>query len=149
LGKFESLSEAHRRKNYLIHLGFTENNVIIHPDNCPNSIAAYGVKCVGSFIGTDEFIRAKLDKKFVKLSSIKDAILKIPNKQIIHQILRLSFSGVMNHLFRTILYSLISDYVLRYDNLKNRFSPTLLVQLSQTRRGARHVENLKMLDLDI
>jgi hypothetical protein len=52
------------------------------------------------------------------LTIIKNDILKLPNKQIIHQILRLSFSAMINHLQRTTPSSLLSDFVMKFDNLK-------------------------------
>ena len=50
------LSEAIRRKDHLLRLGFIDEFVIIHPDNLCDTGHLFGVKCVGSFIGSDEYV---------------------------------------------------------------------------------------------
>ena len=92
--------------------------VIIHPHNCLESTLVYGGKCVGTFIGTDEYIRKKLDEKLESLKKLKNSILKIKNKQITNQILRLSFSGMVNHFQRTTPNHILRDFLIGFDNLK-------------------------------
>jgi len=127
IGKCNSLFEANQRKEFLLQLGFLDQNVIIHPDNNNNqTIKEYGVKCVGSFIGTNEFISKSLDSKIVKLRDIKNAIIGIPNKQIIHQLLRQSFSCMVNHLQRTIPFELLSSFIKNYDDLKREILQSIV-----------------------
>ena len=63
IGKCDSLSEAIRRKDHLPQLSFIDECVIIHPDNLFDTSHLFAVKCVGSFIGSDEYVTNSLNLK--------------------------------------------------------------------------------------
>jgi len=63
LGKCSDLETAIYRKNQLIGLGLDESTIIIHPENDPSTQNTYGCRILGSFIGTDDYIRTQLDLK--------------------------------------------------------------------------------------
>jgi hypothetical protein len=53
-------------------LGIQENNIRIHPDNVQEegkeeAAAEYGMKLLGTWIGSDEYVRANLTNKLAVL----------------------------------------------------------------------------------
>ena len=101
IGRCDSLCEAILRKEHFLQLGFVDEYVNIHPDNLCDTSHLFGVKCVASFIGPDDYVTNSLNLKLDSLrNKLKDTLL-IEDKQVLHQILRLSFSGMVTHLQRT------------------------------------------------
>ena len=107
-------------KPHLLRLGFSDECVIIHPDNLCDTGHLFGVKCVGSFIGSDEYVTNFLNLKLDSLHNKRKDISLIEDKQILHQILRLSSSGMVTHLQRTTPPSLLLGFLSEYDLLKKK-----------------------------
>ena len=120
IGKCYSLSEAIRRKDHLLQLDFIDECVIIHPDNFCDTGHLFGVECVGSFIGSDEYVTSFLNLKLDSLRNKLKDISLIEDKQVLHQIFRLSFSGMVAHLQRTTPSSLLLGFLSEYDLLKKQ-----------------------------
>ena len=82
------------------------NIIKIHPDDVDEDIVEeatniYGVKLLGSFIGSKAFVKAQLRQKAVDLRSECQALLTVQNLQVRMLLLRCSFSQKINHLLRT------------------------------------------------
>ena len=60
LGKCNTRREAELRKEQLVALSLHEETVILHPDNAPETSHLYGCKMIGSWIGTDEYVKSQL-----------------------------------------------------------------------------------------
>ena len=120
IGKCDSLNEAIRRKDYFLQLGFNHECVLIHPDNLWDTGHLFGVKCVGSFIGSDEYVTNSLNLKLDSLRNKLEDISLIEDRQILHQILRLSFSGMVTHLQRTTTPSLLLGFLSEYNFFKKQ-----------------------------
>jgi hypothetical protein len=118
LGKCSDLETAIYRKNQLIGLGLDENTIIIHPENDPSTQTSYGCKILGSFIGTDEYIRTQLDIKYEKLAIQAESVKEFPNKQAQHLILLYCISAKINHIQRLTPPELTIEFVDKFDNLK-------------------------------
>ena len=69
------------RANLVQEFGLSDGIIVNHPDNNPSDISmeekrkSYGVKVVGSFIGTPEFIRDKLDSYLQELAIGADKLI--------------------------------------------------------------------------
>ena len=125
LGKCESREVALQRKNVMVNeLGFSESIIHIHPDNCidepdlSNAILDYGMTVLGSYIGTDEFIRTKLTQKLEALEHEKRAIIAFPNLQVRNLLLRWCFGQKINYLQRTQSPRIMVDFVDEYIGMK-------------------------------
>ena len=80
IGKCDSLNEAIRRKDHFLQLGFIDECVIIHPDNLCDTGHLFGVKCVSSFIGSDEYVTNSLNLKLDSLCNKLEDISLIKDK---------------------------------------------------------------------
>jgi hypothetical protein len=112
------LETAISRKNQLISLGFDERTIIIHPENDPGTQNIYGCKVLGSWIGTDEYIKSQLEIKYDKLVIQAESVKEFPNKQAQHLILLYCLSAKVNHIQRLTPPELISDFISKFDSLK-------------------------------
>jgi hypothetical protein len=93
IGRCATEDEARMKKAQLIErYGFDESMIRIHPDNGGDP-EQYGGKILGSFIGTDEYCKAMLTKKMIKLQEEAEAIIeRVDSKQTRFMILKWSFA---------------------------------------------------------
>jgi hypothetical protein len=108
LGKCSTLHEALEKKEYWKSIGLLSENIKIHPDNFIESSqyendSYYGAKLLGSFIGTDSFIKLQLEQKIRELESVKnDLINNLDSFQNRMLLFRNCYSLKVNHIFRTL-----------------------------------------------
>jgi hypothetical protein len=110
---------AIKRKTILINLGLSDNIIILHPDDEPSTKGEYGVLALGSFIGSDKFIRAKLAKKLASLEDDAHKIKLLDNHQLKNLLLRLCFSQTPIYLQRTVPPRLMNSHFIKaFDDMK-------------------------------
>ena len=71
----------------------------------------YGAKVLGSYVGSEESIANRLDKKLAELKKEADAITTVGSLQIQYLLLRWCFCQKIIHLQRTIPPNLIGTYL--------------------------------------
>jgi len=118
LGKTLTEDEAIMKKNQYIALGFNDSCIHIHPDNLPGSSLSYGAKLLGSFIGSDEFIRSKIIAKAEKLKKVADNIKKVESKQIQFLLLGQCFNMKVNYHSRTTSPDRMLPLLTEFDKMK-------------------------------
>ena len=82
----------------------------IHPDNGGDKML-YGAKVLGSYVGSEESIANRLEKKLTELKKEADAITMVGSFQIQYLLLRWCFCQKIIHLQRTIPPNLIDTYL--------------------------------------
>ena len=105
VGKRNSAEEAEATYNSLqTEFGISPRIIRIHPDNCrfevnrAEAILQFGVNVLGSFIGTDEFIKSALAKHLESLES--DAIKLMEHEDLQERMLALGKSFIFKPIFR-------------------------------------------------
>jgi len=109
LSRCDSFETACERQQRLVQLGLSPDIIHIHPDNLPQQSIdemyyakkEYGMKVLGVYMGSSEYIQEYLDLKLVKLAKVKDDIINFSDKQVRNLMLRWSFCAKINHLLRT------------------------------------------------
>jgi len=139
MGK-KGCTESIMLKNSLINqLGISAMTIKIHPDDLQEyyqlqnleadqiqlrykeDVQNYGVEILGSFVGTDEFIKHKLDEKLGKLKEELILIEKFPHSQAKFILFQKSFCVKANHLARTIQPQLLEKFAKEYIGLQKWF----------------------------
>ena len=82
----------------------------IHPDNGGGKML-YGAKVLGSYVGSEESIANRLEKKLAELKKEADAITTVGSFQVQYLLLRWCFCRKIIHLQRTIPPNLIGTYL--------------------------------------
>ena len=132
LGRCESLDVAEDRRRELTNLGIDIESIKIHPDNFiedPSDVIEakdhYGMKILGSYIGTPEFISAQLPEVSQKLEILAKQLLKFDNVQGRFILFQKCFCFKLNYIMRTIPPQLITTLVNDFDNLKQKVAASL------------------------
>jgi len=130
IGKCGSV-EASRRKKILLDIGLHSSIIHIHPDDVDHedryqADREYGTKMLGSFIGSDAFIKSRLEQKLEELAQERDAVMRFPDPQVKNLMFRWCFCQKITHLQRTTAPSIISDFVERFDTMKKEIFISLL-----------------------
>jgi hypothetical protein len=123
MAECSNINVANARKEELIKIGLDPSIIKIHPNNLKpnNSTEAfddsyYGAKLLGSFLGTDSYIKKQLKSKLIELNDQKIQLINnVQNYQNRMLLLRECYSWKINHLFRTLPPSLTN-------NLSQKFS---------------------------
>ena len=125
LGRCGDTQEAIRRKQFLIErYGFIPSLIHIHPDDAHTEEETevyeknYGAKLLGTWIGTDLYIRQRLSGKLTELASLRDDIVRFQDPQVRNLMFRLCFCQKVNYLQRTTSPSVIQDFIAAYEELK-------------------------------
>jgi hypothetical protein len=137
--------ESNTVKNKLINqLNISAETIRIHPDDLQEYCQLqdmeaeqlqllykldkqnYGVEILGSFVGSDEFIKHKLDEKLGKLKDEMVLLEKFPNSQAKFILFQRSFCAKANHLARTIQPQLLEKFAKDYVGLQKWFIEKLL-----------------------
>jgi hypothetical protein len=141
LGKYKSYETALiRAKEYQQLLELDDitaiSNIQIHPFNRIqfdesllnnfNVLSNYGLRILGSPVGSDEFISLWLENKLIILQNEMTSILKFPNKQIQWNFLYCIFRMKINHLQRTINPLLIESFVEKFDQMRRHIFNTII-----------------------
>jgi len=126
LGKCDTREEAESRKRQLIQQGFHEETVVLHPANAPETSHLYGCKMVGSWIGTDEYIKSQLQAKLQKLKTEADVIKAFPDPQVQNLMLRWCYAQKVNYLQRSIPPDLLIEFLDGFNALKRDILDSIL-----------------------
>jgi hypothetical protein len=111
MGKCQSNEEAERRRELLMSRFHLKAAMIhSHPQN-GGVPGQYGASVLGSFIGTDEFIKAALEKKSAELEKEVEAIKGVESLQIQFLLLRWCFAQKIIYWQRTVPPDLINAYL--------------------------------------
>jgi len=115
MGKCHSPEEADFRYNELLEAGVEPSVIKIHPENRRSTSSSgdsdYGAVLLGSYIGTDQFIRAKLREYVEDLKKIGEKLKKFPNLQGRMLLFRNCFLTKPLHILRTVRYDLTVEFV--------------------------------------
>jgi len=131
LGRCGSFEVARARKEHLISLGFFPDIIHIHPDDVPAELfdaanLEYGVKMVGTWIGSSEYIKSNLENKLQELNNEKNHIINFPDPQIRNLMFRWCFTQKINYLQRTISPDILADFVSQFELQKKDILCSLL-----------------------
>jgi hypothetical protein len=127
VGKCNSLEEAEKRRATLNRLySIPENIVHINPSDYmdyPEEIAEedkvkYGVKVLGSFIGTDEYVKDQLNKYLIELQGVAEKLKGHEDLQERMLLLRWCYAQKPNHIFRTIPNYLSHEFAMQFEKEK-------------------------------
>ena len=137
-GSFLTASE---HKSTLIQRGINPAIIRMHPDDCAmdpdlaisplDAAEAYGAKVLGSYIGSDEFISAKLEFELEKLSDEAAKLVLYDDLQQRYLFFRFCFCQKINHNLRTIPPRLTLPFVRGFDDLKKTILCSLIDQFSK------------------
>ena len=126
LGKCLTTEEALMKKEDLTELGLSADTIFLHPDNDPENSSKYGCSVLGSWIGSDEYMKVQTEIKLEKLAKEAEVIKKYPNKQVQHLILMKCFSPKVNHLQRLTPPNLLAYFIRQFDSLKREVFSSIL-----------------------
>jgi hypothetical protein len=138
LGVCESLEESlERLKVYQAILEIPDENVgrciKIHPDNADNDSnlpavrRAYGVRILGTPIGSPEFIHDWLDVKLAEVKKEANVLLSsISHVQVQWSLIYYCLRNKVNHLFRTISPRYTQSFKIDFDNLLRKVNQSHL-----------------------
>ena len=139
IGRCTSYDEAISRKTHLVdEFGFRPENVHIHPDNYfeqdidQNSLkdirSKFGVKILGSYVGSEEFIRSSLQSKLEDLQKEAEKLISYSDLQQKYIFLRYCFDQKITHILRTTDFWLTNDFAEKFDNMKKAIFCSIIGQ---------------------
>jgi hypothetical protein len=120
------------RANLVQELGLSDGIIINHPENSPFDISLeekrkiYGVKVVGSFIGTPEFIRCKLESYLQELEAGADKLIAHKDLQERMILFRSSFIKKPLHIFRTVNPIYTQEFAVKFEEIKLKILLSIL-----------------------
>jgi len=131
IGVCNSYEDAISRKNELTEkFGFNPDNVHIHPDNylrqdidlCSlNQLRSkFGAKILGSYIGSEEFIRNSLQSKLEDLEKEAEKLMSCADIQQKYIFLRYCFDQKITHIMRTTDVQFTQSFFEKFDALKKK-----------------------------
>jgi hypothetical protein len=118
MGKCDSIEIAMERKRHLMNLGVNADIIKLHPDNDPINEVEYGAKLLGSYIGSDSYVRNQLLQKIDVLKTEANHIKDFNNAQGQHLMLRFCFAQKINYLQRTTPSNLLDNFAAEFDEIK-------------------------------
>ena len=127
LGRTGDPAVAAARRDQLIAAGIKEDIIKIHPDDDPQASARYGCKILGSYIGSDEYVKQGLQKKIDDdLKREAELLCEFPNQQVKFLILKWSLCQKANFIFRTTPPPLVQDFIHHFTALKRNVLASIL-----------------------
>ena len=154
LGRCGSILLALERRHKLIELGIDPNIIKIHPDDYLDANITqlielgydaellsnheimldvkkiYGAKVLGSYIGSNEYIKSNLISKAEKLDSEASMLIEYPDLQQRFQLFRWCFNEKINYLLRTIPPKLTEELTSNFNLTKKRIMCSILNQFN-------------------
>ena len=147
IGKCASCEEAQNVSTHLQQTFRISPNVIqVHPDNVhidqkEIQKKRYGFKVLGSFVGTDEYVKEQLDVYYQSLEDDAVKLMEYPDYQTRMLLFRKSFLSKPVHIFRTIPPDLTEAFVEQFEALKKKIICSIV--------GFANVDELTDLDYKI
>jgi len=127
LGRTGNQNTAMERKQRLMEMGIKEDIIKIHPEDDPDNTAKYGCKILGSYIGSDEFVKLGLQKKIDEdLKREAELLSNFPNQQVKFLILKWSLCQKVNFILRTTPPPLVQDFIQQFTALKKLVLSSIL-----------------------
>ena len=142
VGVRKSYEEAISRKNELTEkFGFNPDNVHIHPDNylhqdidqgSMNELRSkFGAKILGSYVGSEEFIRNSLQLKLEDLEKEAEKLMSCSDIQQKYIFLRYCFDQKITHIMRTTDVQFTESFCEKFDTLKKAIFCSIIGQFDQ------------------
>jgi hypothetical protein len=131
LGKCTTNEEAADRVRTLVDtIGFSPEIIKVHPDNCAvadQEVArrSYGTKMLGTYIGTDEYIKFNLQAKLEKLRAEAKLLIAFPDVQCRYVLFRHCFMAKPLHLMRTTRPDLMSEFIDGFEEIQTEILESL------------------------
>ena len=134
MSECENIEEATMRRSELIDLGLNPSIIKIHPNNLRSNNSSnsfddtyYGAKILGSYIGSDSYIKKQLKNKLTELNEQKlQLINNVENYQNRLLLLRECYSWKINHLFRTLPPSITNNMAQKFGNFQKDVLKSIL-----------------------
>jgi hypothetical protein len=124
LGKCDNADIAEEQKQRLLQLGIQESNICIHPDNVlededkEEAVKKFGLKLLGVWLGSDEYVSANLRKKLDTLREEAEKLKTFSNLQTMYLLLSNCYCQKVNYLMRTTPNRLMEPFLRDYEGLK-------------------------------
>lgn len=102
MGARSSPEIAYSDKNYICDSLGLYGNVYVNPKNVQTKEEedTFGTKVLGSYIGSQEYIRNSLAKEIVKIRATADKLLEVKSHQCRYVLYKNSYSYRLSHLFK-------------------------------------------------
>ena len=133
IGRCDSVEQSQVIRSRLVNnLGLSNNIIINHPDNSPLDISLeekrklYGVKVVGSFIGTPDFIKDSLASYLQDLEIAAKKLMEHKDLQERMILFRDSFIKKPLHIFRTVNPLFTQEFANKFECLKIKILCSIL-----------------------
>jgi len=115
--------ESIARITALKDIGISEDIIVAHPDNClvlEDGKLKYGMKLLGSFVGSKEFIFSSLRKKVVELKIVTKQLMKYPDLQGRMLLFTKCFQAKPNYLFRTLPPDVTAEFAFSVKSMQHQ-----------------------------
>ena len=136
LGKCGDVNLAVERKNVLIEkFHLVESIIHIHPDDVDDNdkfvtALEYGMLMLGAPVGTNEFVKHKLELHGGDLIKVSENLMGVENLQSRFLLLKYCFCPKINHILRTVRPSLTVGLVEQFEFLKKKIFCSILAEKS-------------------
>jgi hypothetical protein len=121
---------ASQRKQHLVEvLGFNEDIIHIHPDDDPDveSGEKYGMKILGTFVGSDDYVKKGLAKYYDKeLTTVAEKLKNVKDLQTKFILLKHCFCPKIIHTLRTVRPDLTFELTEKFEGLKKNIFVSIL-----------------------
>jgi hypothetical protein len=139
IGVCPSLGDAlNRRQSLITEFGFNPQNIHIHPDNFSNEDidtssmneiqSKFGVKILGSYVGSQKFIERGLQSKLEELEKDVERLLSCSDIQQKYIFLRYCFDQKVTHILRTTDFRYTDTFCEKFDAMKKRILCSIIGQ---------------------
>jgi hypothetical protein len=111
-----------------MQLGLSQSTICIHPHNDPNNVpeSSYGVKILGSYVGSPDYIKARLQEYVEELSKEAEDLIAYPDLQGRWLMFLRCYTKKPYYMFRTITPALTVDLQKSFELLKKKILYSLL-----------------------
>lgn len=135
LGRQPNFQTALQWRERFINTGFSEDLIQLHPDNIAEvninaarqSRVSFGLKILGSYIGTDEYRLANLRLYVKQLHDIKDKLMEYPDLQGRWLLFSKCFVYKPYHIFRTVPPHLTLELALEFERMKRQVLASVML----------------------
>jgi hypothetical protein len=133
------------RKQRLRDLGLDEGIIKVHPDDVDEQdkeavTKQYGLKILGSYVGTDEYIKDQLDQHLQQLRETAHRLGEYGDLQGRLLLIRNCFVAKVNYIFRTLSPRVTKKFAWDVDELKKK----MLLKLLQYSEGELDNETIQL-----
>jgi hypothetical protein len=119
LGQCQSLEHALATKKLVaLRLGLSDQIIRVHPANRPDTASQYGVKLLGSPVGSFEFVDNFLRTYLLELGEVAKELIAYPDIQGRYLMFVKCFQFKPVHLCRTLHPSVLDDFCVHLEALK-------------------------------